>query len=266
MGILNITPHSFSSIGRFTALDQALRYAEKIVNEGAAIIDVGGESTNPGVHPITSEQEELDRVIPVVEAISRELPIPVSVDTSKPNVMREAINKGAGFINDVRALRHPGSLDIIAQSGLPVCLMHMLHPDGQSHLAPDGDIGDDPVTAIKTFLQERIDACLMAGISKDKIVLDPGIGHGNFGKMQQQNLQILHQLDRFQDMPFPLLLGVSRKTFIGNIINQPVEERLYGSLAATALAVMKGATIIRAHDVKETVQAVKVVWQIMCTS
>jgi dihydropteroate synthase len=259
MGILNVAPHSFSSVGRFTELDEALRHAEKMQQEGAAIIDIGGEPTHPGVHPITSEQEELDRVTPIVEAISRELSIPISVDTSKPNVMKEAISKGASFINDVRALRHPGSLEVIASAGVPICLMHMLYPDGKPNEHIACELTDNPITAIQTFLQERINTCLAAGISKNNILIDPGIGHGSFGKTQQQNLQILNQLDRFQDMPFPLLVGVSRKTFIGNILDQPVEERLYGSLGATAVAVMKGASIIRTHDVKETVQAIKVV-------
>lgn len=263
MGVLNITPNSFSSIGRFMALDQALKHAEKIVSQGAAIIDIGGEPTNPGVHPITSEQEELDRVIPIVEAISQAFPLPISVDTSKPSVMKEAIKKGAGFINDVRALRDPEALKIIADTGVPICLMHMSHPDGKPTKNSAPNMEDDPVTAIQQFLQERIDACLAAGIAKEKIVIDPGIGHGSFGKTQKQNLQLLNQLDKFKDMPFPLLLGVSRKTFIGNILEQSSEERLYGSLAAATVGMMKGAAIIRAHDVKETVDAVRVVIAIM---
>jgi dihydropteroate synthase len=264
MGILNVTPNSFSQVGRFTVLDKALKHAERIISEGAAIIDIGGEPTNPGVHPIISEQEELDRVIPIVEAISHELPsLPISIDTSKPNVMKEAISKGASFINDVRALRHPASLDIIAKAGVPVCLMHMLHPDGKPSENSAPDMGDNPLPAIKAFLQARIEACLAAGISVNSIVIDPGIGHGSFGKTQRQNLQIMNQLDQFKDMPFPLLIGVSRKTFIGNIIEQPVEGRLHGSLAAAAIAVAKGAAIIRAHDVRETVEAIKVVWEII---
>lgn len=262
MGILNVTPNSFSSVGRFMVLDQSLRHAEKIVNEGAAIIDIGGEPTNPGVQPITSEQEELDRIIPVIEAIAKELSIPISVDTSKPKVMQEAINHGGGFINDVRALRNPEALKIVAKENVPICLMHMLHPDGKPSCNSAPDMGDDPVTAIKSFLQTRIDACLAAGISANNILIDPGIGHGSFGKSQEQNLIVLNQLDRFRDMPFPLLLGVSQKTFIGNILDLPAEKRLAGSLAATSIGVMNGGKIIRAHDVKETVQAVKVAWEI----
>jgi dihydropteroate synthase len=265
MGILNFTPNSFSSIGRFMALDECLRYAENITNEGVGIIDVGGEPTNPGVHPITSEQEELDRVIPVVEALSKEIPIPISVDTSKANVMQEAIKHGAGFINDVRALRNPDALKVVAEANVPICLMHMCHPDGKPSKNSSPDMGDDPINAIKSFLRERIDACLAAGIKSDKIVIDPGIGHGSFGKTQQQNLQILNQLSIFKDLPYPLLLGVSQKTFIGNILGVTAEKRLAGSLAATTIGVMNGAMIIRAHDVKETVEAIKVAWEILQT-
>lgn len=262
MGILNLAPNSFSPTGRITTVDEALKYAELIYKQGAAIIDVGGEATNPGVYPIATEQEELDRVIPVVEALAQALPIPISVDTSKPAVMKEAILKGAGFINDIRALLHPESLPIIAKTGVPVCLMHMVYPNGKSD--PEATwLAEDPIQHIIKFLQERIDQCLAAGISKKQIVIDPGVGHGNFGKTQKQNLQIIHGLEQFKTLPYPLLLGVSQKTFLGEILQIPPKERLAGSLAAATIGVMKGASIIRAHDVKETVEAIKVTWEIL---
>ncbi len=263
MGILNITPNSFSTVGRFLSRDEALKHAENMVQEGAAIIDIGGEPTNPGVHPVVSLQEELDRVLPIVEALAHNIPIPLSIDTSKPEVMREAIALGAGFINDVRALQHPDTLKIIAETGVPVCLMHMAFPEGksaeqQTWLSADEDI----VQHIKHYLSARIEACLAAGITRDKIVIDPGIGGGNFGKDTKQNVEILARLSEFKTLELPILVGVSRKSFIGELLNVPVEERLAGSLAAAVMAVVNGASIIRAHDVKATVDALKIVMAI----
>lgn len=257
MGILNITPNSFSTVGRFLSRDQALRHAESMVAEGAAIIDVGGEPTNPGVHPVVSLQEELDRVIPVIESLADAIAIPLSVDTSKPEVMRAAIAAGAGCINDVRALQDPAALQVVAEADIPVCLMHMAFPQGNSAGAPWLDAGEDIVSHVQHFLHARIAACLGAGIARDHILIDPGIGGGSFGKNAAQNMQLLSRLEPFVALGFPVLVGVSRKSFIGALLDLAVEERLSASLAAAAIAVWQGASLIRAHDVKATVQAVK---------
>ncbi len=259
MGIVNVTPNSFAETGRHLDKEQAIRHAIQLWKDGAAIIDIGGEPTNPGVHPVVSLQEELDRVMPVIEALRHELPIPLSIDTSKPEVMREAIALGVHFINDVRALQNPESLAVVANSQAAVCLMHMLYPAGKPAEATDDTLADDPVSPIRSFLQQRVEACIKAGISRDRIVVDPGIGHGNFGKNLAQNLQLLARLDEFKALQAPILIGVSRKTFIGELLDLPVSERLPGSIAATVLAVQRGAAIIRAHDVKPTVQALKMV-------
>jgi dihydropteroate synthase len=258
MGILNITPNSFSSIGRFLSVDQAVRYAKQMVADGAAIIDVGGEPTNPGVHPIVSLQEELERVIPVVTALVHELSVPISVDTSKPQIMREAILAGAGFINDVRALQEPGALAVVQQSGVAVCLMHMSFPYGKETAIPLDPLGACAVDSVSAFLRQRLEVCVSAGIPRSQIVIDPGIGGGNFGKNLQQNLRLLACLREFKKLGAPVLIGVSRKMFIGELLDLPAEERLCGSLAAASIAVNNGASIIRAHDVKATVEAVKI--------
>jgi dihydropteroate synthase len=251
MGILNITPDSFSDGGDFFSLDIALEQARKMVREGAAIIDVGGESTRPGAEPVVLEQE-LDRVIPVIEAITRELPLPVSIDTSKPEVMRAAVNAGAGLINDVMALRVPGALAAVRELEVPVCLMHMQgDPRTMQHTPAYGDVVED----IKAFLLERIEACVAAGISRDKLLLDPGFG---FGKTLEHNLVLLKRLHEFGELGAPLLVGISRKSMIGILLDAPVEDRLYGSLAAAVLAVEQGASIVRTHDVKATVDGLKV--------
>lgn len=258
MGILNITPDSFSEVGRFMSVEPALRHVQRMVADGAAIIDIGGESTNPSVHPVASLQQELDRVIPVVEAVAREVDVPISVDTSKPEVMREAIRAGAGLINDIRGLRDPQALHVVAKSNAAVCLMHMSFPEGKSANSPAPVSPETMINRVKIFLDERLTACTQAGIALNKIVIDPGIGHGNFGKNLSQNLALLAHLQTFSEWNVPILVGVSRKTFLGELLNLPVEERLAGSLAAAVMAVNKGASIIRAHDVKATVEAVKV--------
>lgn len=258
MGIINITPNSFSTVGRFLSPDQALRHAEKMLAEGAAILDIGGEPTNPGVHPIVSLQEELDRVIPVIEVLSAAIEIPLSVDTSKPEVMRAAIAAGAGFINDVRALQAPGALQVVAEADIPVCLMHMAFPEGNPAGKSWWDTEEEVISPIQDFLSARVSACLDAGIRCENIVLDPGIGGGNFGKSAVQNIQLLSKLETFTLLGFPVLVGVSRKAFIGELLALPVEERLFGSIAAASIAVLQGASIIRAHDVKATVHAVKI--------
>jgi dihydropteroate synthase len=252
MGILNVTPDSFSDGGRFAAVDAALRHAKAMVLAGATLIDVGGESTRPGA-PVVSSQEELDRVAPVVELISRELDVIISVDTSAPIVMTEVARLGAGLINDVRSLRREGALQAAAATGLPVCLMHML--------GEPGDMQDNPhyadlVGEVSAFLAERMAQCAVGGIPAERIVLDPGFG---FAKTLQHNLSLFKHMEALYALGRPLLVGVSRKSMIGQTLNRPVAERLYGSLALAALAVTKGARILRVHDVAETVDVVRMI-------
>jgi len=254
MGILNVTPDSFSDGARFHQKDAAIRQASKLVGEGADVLDVGGESTRPGAAAV-SVQEELDRVVPVVEAIISETGVPISVDTSKPEVMDEVVRKGVGMINDVRALREPGAIDVM--SGYPnvaICLMHM---QGEPRTMQTNPEYNDVVSDVKEFLSDRIEACVTAGIDKTRLVLDPGFG---FGKMLDHNLQLLKRMEEFQVLGCPVLAGISRKSMIGAVLNDaPVDQRLYGSLAAAVIAAMKGADIIRVHDVKPTADALKLV-------
>ncbi len=248
MGVLNITPDSFSDGGSYFSLIEALYRAEIMMEEGAAIIDIGGESTRPGASPI-SVQEELDRVLPVVERLARELPIPVSVDTSKPEVMREAACAGVGLINDVWALRQPGALEVVAASGLPVCLMHL---QGEPVTMQQEPRYADAVAEVYAFLADRVGACENVGIPRNRILVDPGFG---FGKTLEHNLALLRQLHRFTDLATGVLVGLSRKSMIGALLGTPVSKRLSGSLAAAVIAVWQGAQIVRTHDVRATVQA-----------
>lgn len=251
MGILNITPDSFSDGGFFIDRDKALNHARAMVDAGAAIIDIGGESTRPGAAAV-SEQQELDRIIPVIEAL-RDLPVPLSVDTSKPAVMAEAVAAGAGLINDVRALREEGALETAASLGVPVCLMHML---GQPRSMQKNPQYRHVVTEVRDFLAARVAACEQAGLSRDRILLDPGFG---FGKTPAHNLRLVRELPALAALDCPLLVGVSRKSTIGAILDdRPVDGRLAGSLALAAVAVMNGAAVIRAHDVAETVDVVRI--------
>jgi len=252
MGILNVTPDSFSDGGRFTQVDSAIRQARQMVADGASIIDVGGESTRPGAQPV-DEQQELDRVIPVIERIARELDVVISIDTSKAAVMREAIAVGAHMINDVQALRGSNTLETASRLAVPVCLMHML---GEPRTMQSEPQYRDVVEDVRSFLQERVQACRSAGIRQDQIIVDPGFG---FGKTLQHNLALFEQIPRFVELGYPVLVGVSRKSMVGSILDLPVEQRLFGSLGLAALAVWLGASIIRAHDVGATVQAVRVV-------
>ena len=252
MGILNVTPDSFSDGGRFAARDAALRHAAEMVAAGATLIDVGGESTRPGAASV-SISEELERVAPVVEAIVRELDVVVSVDTSTAQVISETARLGAGLINDVRSLRRAGALEAAAASGLPVCLMHMR--------GEPGDMQSDPryqnvTREVAEFLAERMAVCAAAGISADRIVLDPGFG---FAKTLEHNLSLFKHMERLRALGRPMLVGVSRKSMIGAALQRPVGERLYGSLALAALAVAKGASIVRVHDVAETVDVVRMI-------
>lgn len=248
MGVLNVTPDSFSDGGRYLALDAALRRAEAMVAEGAALIDVGGESTRPGAR-LVSIQEELDRVLPVVERLVREVPVPISVDTSKPELMREVARVGAGLINDVRALRMPGAVDAAVASGLPICLMHLQGDPATMQQEPRYV---DVVAEVHAFLAERVAVCASAGIPRHRLLVDPGFG---FGKTLEHNLLLLRHLHRFADLAAGVVVGVSRKSMIGMLLNAPVGERLAGSLAAAVIAFWQGANIIRVHDVRETVQA-----------
>ncbi|MFA7892841.1 dihydropteroate synthase [Pseudomonas putida] len=252
MGILNVTPDSFSDGGRFSQRDEALRHAEAMVAAGATLIDVGGESTRPGARPV-SVTEELERVAPMVEAIHRHLDVVVSVDTSTPAVMREAARLGAGLINDVRALERDGALDAAAATGLPVCLMHMR---GEPGTMQDDPHYDDVTEDVARYLQQRMVACADAGIEADRIVLDPGFG---FAKTLAHNLSLFKHLEALHRLGRPLLVGVSRKSMIGLTLERPVGERLYGSLALAALAMTKGASILRVHDVAQTVDVVRMI-------
>ncbi len=251
MGILNVTPDSFSDGGRYLSVGAALRHAEAMLADGAAMIDVGAESTRPGAAQV-GVQEELDRMLPVVEALAREFEAVISIDTSTPEVMREAAARGAGFINDVRALQRPGALAAAAASGLPVCLMHMQGQPRDMQQAPQyGDV----VLEVQGFLAARIAACEAAGIARHRLVLDPGFG---FGKTLPHNLRLLRELRRFELMGLPILVGMSRKTMLGAVLGgAPVDQRLYAGLAATSVAVMEGARIVRVHDVKATSDAVR---------
>lgn len=252
MGILNVTPDSFSDGGRFAARDAALRHAAEMVAAGATLIDVGGESTRPGARPV-SPLEELERVAPVVEAIAAELDVIISLDTSTPAVMREGARLGAGLINDVRSLRRDGALEAAADSGLPVCLMHMLGEPGSMQQNPQYR---DVLAEVADFLAQRMVACDAAGIPRERIVLDPGFG---FAKTLSHNLSLFRHMEGLHVLGRPLLVGVSRKSMIGQALGREVGERLYGGLALAALAVSKGACILRVHDVAETVDVVRMV-------
>lgn len=257
MGILNVTPDSFSDGGRHAVPDDALRHAERMLAEGAAIIDVGGESTRPGAEPV-SVQQELDRVVPVVEALVREFDALVSVDTSTPEVMQATAQAGAGMINDVRNLRREGALAAAIASGLPVCLMHMLGEPGDMQDDPRYDV---PVEeAVASFLAERVAACEAAGLRRERMLLDPGFG---FAKSVEHNLRLLRHMDRLAALGLPLLVGMSRKSMIGKVLGRPVEERLFGGLALSALAVERGARILRVHDVGPHVDAVNMTWAVL---
>ncbi len=251
MGILNVTPDSFSDGGRFASVEAAVERALAMEAEGAAIVDVGGESTRPGAEPVPVE-EELARVVPVIEALRDRLSIPVSVDTTKPEVMEAAVAAGAGFINDVNALRAPGALEKAAELGVPVCLMHMRGTPRTMQQAPEYD---DVVAEVRAFLAERMAACRAVGIADTRLVLDPGFG---FGKTLEHNLALLRRLPELAGLGAPLLAGISRKSMIGALTGRPVEERLAGSLAAAVLAVERGARLVRVHDVAATVDALKV--------
>lgn len=252
MGILNVTPDSFSDGGTHNRYHDALEHVAKMVQEGAAIIDIGGESTRPGAAEV-SVDEELARVIPIVEAIAQRFDVWISVDTSKAQVMDEAAKAGMHIINDIRSLHEPYALEVAASTGLPVCIMHM---KGQPRTMQDAPDYDNVVYDVKHYLMAEIERCVSAGIDKQQIILDPGFG---FGKNLSHNYQLLANLEQFHNLGLPLLAGMSRKSMIGQLLNVPPQDRLAGSLTCAVIAAMQGAHIIRVHDVKETVQAMQVV-------
>jgi dihydropteroate synthase len=259
MAILNVTPDSFSDGGRLfdggrLSLDRACVRAAQLVADGADIIDIGGESTRPGAAPV-STQQELDRVLPVVERLALELDVVLSVDTSNPALMTAAAALGAGLINDGRALTRAGAVEAVAATGLPVCLMHMIGEPTDMQQNPSYQ---DVVAEVSAYLEQRVEACTKLGIARHNILLDPGFG---FGKTAEHNLILLNRLAQLQSLSCPLLVGLSRKSLIGQVLGRPVAERLAGSVALATLAVSKGAAIVRVHDVRETADAVR-----LCTA
>ena len=258
MGILNVTPDSFSDGGRFIGIDAACSQADAMVAAGAAIIDIGGESTRPGAAAV-SEAEELDRVIPIIEALRGSSDLPISIDTSKPVVMREAVAAGAAMVNDVLALREPGAIAAVAELGVPVCLMHM---QGTPRTMQKHPHYDDVATEVAVFLEERVAECVAGGVERAAILIDPGFG---FGKSHDHNVQLLANLGQLQKLELPILVGLSRKSTLGHLTGREVGDRLAASLAAAVIAALQGAQIVRAHDVRETVDALRVVSAVMDT-
>ncbi|EZI32420.1 dihydropteroate synthase [Pantoea agglomerans] len=252
MGILNVTPDSFSDGGKHNALVDALTHTNEMVNAGATIIDVGGESTRPGADEVSVE-EELERVIPVIDAIAQRFEVWISVDTSKADVIREAARVGAHIINDVRSLSEPGALEAAASTGLPVCLMHM---QGEPRTMQQAPVYENILSEVDTYFAHQIARCEAAGIKKERLILDPGFG---FGKNLSHNYELLAHLGDFHHFGLPLLVGMSRKSMIGQLLNVGPSQRLTGSLSCAVIAAMQGAQIIRAHDVKETAEAMRVV-------
>jgi len=248
---MNVTPDSFSDGGKYIHIDTALHQIEKMISQGADIIDIGGESTRPGAN-LVSATEEMQRVIPLIKAIKQRFNIPVSIDTSKASVMAAAIDAEVDMINDVRALQNEGALAVVAQAALPICLMHM---QGVPQSMQNNPHYNDVITDIIDFFKQRIAACSLAGIATERLLIDPGFG---FGKTVQQNFRLLAQLAEFQSFKLPILVGLSRKSMIGKVLNCEVEQRLVGSVSAALLAAQNGANILRVHDVKATVEALKI--------
>ncbi|AXN31493.1 dihydropteroate synthase [Vibrio coralliilyticus] len=252
MGILNVTPDSFSDGGKYNSLENAMIQAEKMINAGVSIIDIGGESTRPGA-PDVALEEELTRVIPVIKAIRERFDVWISIDTSKAEVMRQAIEAGADIINDVRALQEQGALEVAAESGLPVCLMHM---QGQPRTMQSNPHYDDLLKEVGEFLQERVQACEAKGMKKSQLILDPGFG---FGKTLEHNYHMLAHLEQFHQFGLPLLAGMSRKSMLFKLLDKVPAECVAASVSCATIAAMKGAQIIRVHDFEQTLDAVKIV-------
>ena len=245
MGVLNITPDSFSDGGKYQSLDHALSACEKMIDEGASIIDVGGESTKPGSSPIEAGIQ-IDRVIPVIQSIKKNFDTIVSIDTGDPVVMREAIKNGAEIVNDVYALKNTVDMDFLSGENKAICLMHM---KGSPSTMQENPVYDDLMTEIKDFLEERINFCLRAGKNRESLIIDPGFG---FGKTLRHNILLLKNIEQLKYLKVPICIGISRKSFIGKITNKTINERLYGSLGAALIALQNGANIIRTHDVGPT--------------
>ena len=253
MGIVNVTPDSFSDGGRFDSLEKALAHARRLASEGANILDIGGESTRPGAAPVDA-RAEIERVVPVIEAVRAELDLPVSIDTMKGEVMRAAVAAGAEMINDVNGLRDPDALVAAVEAGVPTCIMHM---QGEPRTMQQNPDYDDVVEDLRLFFRERIDTCLAAGMQEQNLVLDPGFG---FGKSLQHNLDLLDRFGRFREFGLPLMAGISRKSMLGKITGrEAADARGAASVAAGVLAAERGANILRVHDVAETVDAVSVI-------
>lgn len=257
MGIVNVTPDSFSDGGKFTQLDLAIEHALHLVEEGAAVLDIGGESTRPNATPVPLD-EELKRVVPVIEAlVASSVNVPISIDTYKPQVMQAALDAGASIVNDVRALQEDGALEVVANSSAGVCLMHM---QGMPQTMQENPHYDDVVHEVQAFLQARRDLCMQAGIAQHRIMLDPGFG---FGKTRAHNIALAKSLDQLTALNCPLLVGLSRKSVLGQMTGNDVDARLHASVAAAVISASKGANLLRVHDVKATVEALKVVSALM---
>lgn len=252
MGVINTTPDSFSDGGQFFEIEQAVEHARLLIDQGAEILDIGGESTRPGAVTV-SAKEEIKRTIPVIGLVRKFSDIPISIDTSKPEVMLAAAAAGVDMINDVWALRRPGALEAAVKTGLPICLMHM---SGEPDTMQNNPHYDDVVQEVKLFLLDRLEIALQAGIPRKNLLVDPGFG---FGKNLKHNLQLLKNLAEFKTLGYPLLVGLSRKSMLGLILDKPVNQRLYGSLSAAVICAMSGADIIRVHDVTETRDALAIV-------
>ncbi|OEF93508.1 dihydropteroate synthase [Vibrio splendidus] len=252
MGILNVTPDSFSDGGKFNSLDNALLQAERMIQAGVSIIDIGGESTRPGAPDVPLE-EELARVIPAIKAIRTKFDVWISIDTSKAEVMRQAVEAGADLINDVRALQEPGALEAAADANVPVCLMHM---KGQPRTMQANPNYDDVLIDVEAFLKERVEACEVVGISKEQLILDPGFG---FGKTIEHNYHLLAHLEKFHTLGLPVLAGMSRKSMIFKLLDKAPADCMVASVTCATIAVIKGAQIIRVHDVEDTLEAMKII-------
>lgn len=253
MAIVNVTPDSFSDGGKYNQLDQAIAHAMQLIEDGASVLDIGGESTRPNAAPVPLD-EELKRVIPLIEAlVVRNIPLPISIDSYKPAVMRAALEAGASMVNDVRGLQEAGAVDVVAASQAAVCIMHM---QGTPQTMQDNPQYDDVVAEVKAFLQAQRDACLAAGIAQNRVMLDPGFG---FGKTRAHNIALAKSLSELLALGCPLLVGLSRKSVLGQMTGNDVDARLHASVAAAVISAMQGAHLLRVHDVKATVEALKVV-------